>query len=734
MLPRSEPQTFEPSIGLMGGLTGLAMLAGGVTPALAQTAAPATPAQPATPATVAVPELNVQGEGRASYRRDSDAVVRLPTSIAETPQSITVVPRELMQEQAVSSVREALRNVTGISLAAGEGGFSGDNLTLRGFSARGDFFIDGIRDAGQYSRDPFFMDSIQVLKGPSSIMFGRGSTGGVINQTTRLARAGNFGDMTISAYSSGGVRATGDINLQAGDVAIRSQFMGSRIDVAGRDHVYQSRYGVAPSITIGLNSPTTLTLSYLHQEEENVPDYGIPYRNGVPLNVPRNTFYGVSGQDRERTVTDVFTARAQHVFNDAVTLRNTFRMGSYSRELNATAPRIATTTSTGGVYNALTTPLSQVLIRREPQVRSGYDSIIVNQTEALLNLQTGPISHRALVGIEVGRESSEVVRYAFGTATNGRPNASALNPNYYADAPFIRTTGSDIRTVANTLALYFVDQIRLHEMVELQLGARWDRFEADYRNRAAVTNNRFARTDEAATWRAALVFQPTPRIRTYFAAGTSFNPSAESLTLAANNAQLGPESNITYELGGSWEAIDGLRLTGALFRIEKTNARTSDPSGNLQVLDGVVRVDGVEIGVQGRPLPNWNVYAGYTYLNSEIIRSGNRAEVGREFANVAPNTATLWTTYDLPYGFQIGGGISYVDRRFGNTTNTNRVPSYTRYDMAAAWAPTDGPFRNLRFQVNALNLTDARTYETVYTAHTVPGPGRTVVMSVSTRF
>lgn len=729
MALRSEPLAFEPSVGLM---TGLALLAG-MPAAMAQTAAPAVGTDGTAPS-VALPELNVSGEGRTSYRRDSDAVVRLPTTIAETPQSISVIPRELMQEQAVSSVREALRNVTGISLAAGEGGFSGDNLTLRGFSARGDFFIDGIRDAGQYTRDPFFMDSIQVLKGPSSIMFGRGSTGGVINQTTRLAREGNFGDMSVSAYSSGGVRVTGDVNLQAGDIAVRSQFMGSRIDVAGRDHVYQSRYGVAPSITWGLGGPTQVTLSYLHMEEENVPDLGVPYRNGRPLNVPRNTYYGVSAQDRERTVTDVVTLRAQHQFNDAITVRNTTRYGSYWRELNATAPRIATTTSTGATYNALTTPLSQLLIRREPQVRTGYDSILVNQTEALLALRTGPISHRALVGFEVGRESSELVRYSFGTNTNGRPNASALNPDYYAETPFVRTTGSDIRTVANTLALYFVDQIKLHEMVELQLGGRWDRFEADYRNRAAATNNHFARTDEAFSWRAALVFQPTPRVRTYFAAGTSFNPSAESLTLAANNANTPPEKNITFEIGGSYEVIDGLRLTGALFRIDKTNARTSDPSGNVQVLDGVTRVDGVEIGIQGRPLPNWNVYASYSYLNSEIIRSSNAAERGREFANVAPNTASLWTTYDLPYNLQIGGGINYMDRRFGNTTNTVRVPSYVRYDLAGAWAPTEGPLRNLRFQVNALNVTNARTYETVYTAHTVPGPGRTVVFTVSARF
>ena len=686
---------------------------------------------------MAMPELDVSTQAPTTFRRDNQPVVRLPTTVAETPQSITVVPQEVIEQRAASTVREALRNVSGISLAAGEGGFSGDNLTLRGFSARGDFFIDGFRDLGQYTRDPFFMSSIEVLKGPSSVAFGRGSTGGVINQTTRLPQARNFGEINISGYSSGGMRATTDVNLHAGNVAFRMQGMGSHIDAARRDHVYQSRWGFAPSVTWGVGGPTRATLSWMHQEEENIPDYGVPFINGRPARVPLNTFYGIRGLDRETTTTDIVTLRLEHDVSQDLTVRNLTRYGSWSRSVNATAPRIFGTTSTGAVFNPLTTSLEQTIVRREPQVRNGYDNLIANQTEAVWRPVTGPLRHNILAGFEVGRESSEAVRFAFPANQTGRPNASALNPNFNASQPITYGLNSDIKTTATTFALYAVDQIRIGEQFEVLLGGRWDSFDADYVNRSATTaaQRNFSGLDEAFSWRLAGVYKPWQNVRTYVAYGTSFNPSAESLTLAANNAALPPETNETYEVGASWEVVSGLRLTGALFQLEKTNARTSDPaSGNLVTLDGTARVRGGEIGITGRILPNWNVIASYTHINSEITRSSNPAERGREFLNAAPNTANLWTTYDLPMGFQIGGGMQFVDRRYGNNTNTTRVPSYTRYDLAAAWAPTEGALRGLRFQVNALNVTDAKTYETVYTAHTVPGTGRTVVFSVGARF
>lgn len=703
------PSLRAPTIGLAGF---------GLVPALGAAAMAQEAPQPAAQ----LPELSIQGAAPSPYRADSAPMPRMPMTAAEMPQTVNIVPRIVMQEQAAATVRDALRNVTGISLAAGEGGFSGDNLTLRGFSARGDFYIDGIRDAGQYTRDSFFLESVEVLKGPSSVMFGRGSTGGVVNQTTRLPLATTQGEVWLSAYTPMGLRGTADVNVRAGEVAARVVAMGTRIDAAERDHVFNERWGVFPSITFGMGTPTTLTLSYLHQEERNMPDFGVPYFNGRPLQVGTSTFYGLNQTDRERTVTDVFTARLEHRFDEDALIRNTFRIAGYSRELSATAPRLVQNTVRNGI-----TPASQV--NRQPQVRNGYDSLIVNQTEAVVGFDTWGLRHDLLAGVEFGRESSEITRFG----QTGRPAASLLYPDFYQIGTINQTFTSDLKTVADTVAVYAVDRIRIGEMFEVILGGRYDVFSAEQDNRA--TGQTFARTDREFTWRAAFVFKPTGTIRTYVSAGTSFNPSAESLTLAANNANLAPETATTYELGGSWDVMEGLRLNGSVFRIEKRNARTSDPANaTLQVLDGIVRVDGFEVSATGRITDDWNVMVGYTRLNSEIVGSNNPAEVGKEFANVAPNTVSLWTTYNLPMGFQVGGGLSFVDRRYGNTTNTVQAPSYTRLDAALAWEPADGALRGLRFQVNALNLGDARTYETVYTGHVVPGTGRTFVASVAARF
>ncbi|MDI3308455.1 MAG: TonB-dependent siderophore receptor [Acetobacteraceae bacterium] len=701
--------TLQPSLGIAG----IGLLA--ALPAVAQT----------PPAALALPEIDVRTEAPSPYRRDAQPMVRLPTTVADTPQSVSVVPKEVMQERGANSVREALRNVTGISLAAGEGGASGDNLTLRGFSARTDFYIDGIRDIGQYTRDPFFLDSIEVLKGPSSVAFGRGSTGGVINQTTRLPQPLNFGEVTLSAYSPMGLRSTADVNLAAGDVAARLAAMATHVNVANRDHVYNERWGVAPSVTWGINGPTQLTLSYLHQSEQNIPDYGVPFLFGRPAPVPHHNFYGQNGVDQELTETDVATLRLSHRFNDSVTLRNTLRMGNYARELRATAPRIIGSPTPQ-------TPLESILVNRQAQFRNALDTQLVNQTEAVLNFRTGPLTHAALVGFEIGRESSKTVRF---TAT-GRPPANLLFPNWNDSATFVvslNPTNGDVRTVADTIATYAIDQIRIGEMFEVLLGGRWDRFDADFRNR--TTGQAFSRLDDMFSWRAALVFKPIPSVRTYFAYGTSFNPSAESLTLAANNANLAPEKNESFEIGASWEALEGLRLSGALFRINKTNARTPDPvNGTLLVLAGQQRVDGFELQATGRITRDWNIIAAYTYLSSEILSSNTPAEVGKELPNVAPSTAALWTTYDLPLGFQIGGGLSYIGRRYADTANTNKVPGYVRYDAALSWQPQEGPLQGLRLQLNALNLGDTRFYESVYPGHAVPGAGRTFILTAAARF
>ena len=707
-MPLRQPVTsLQPTLGFAG----LGLLA----------AMPAA-AQPMPVADVALPEVSVSTEGPSSYRRDSQPAPRLPTSIAETPQSVSVVPRQLIDERAGTTLREALRNVTGISFAAGEGGNFGDNLTLRGFSARNDFFIEGLRDVGQYTRDPFYLDSVEVLKGPSSILFGRGSTGGVINQTLRLPQARNFGELSLQAFSPAGVRGTTDVNLHAGDVGVRLNAMGQHVDIAGRDRVYSERWGVAPSITFGLGTDTQLTLHYLHQQENSIPDYGVPWLFGRPAAVNRSNFYGQSGVDHERVTTDVLTARLQHRFNDAFTIRNTFRFGNYDRDIDPTAPRIVGTPSPG-------TPLSAIQVNRNSPFRDATDTTYINLTELLMNFRTGPLEHAAVVGTEFGRETNRTTRYA----VTGRPNASLLFPSYFdIPLPVLRTPNSVVDVTSDTAAVFAVDQIKIGELFEVLLGGRFDHFETDYRSR--LDRGRLQSNDNIGSYRFGLVFKPVTGLRTYFATGTSFNPSGELLTLAATTADLAPEKNQSYEIGASYDLLGRVELRGALFRLEKTNARTTDPSSGITTLAGNQRVDGFELSAIGRVTADWNVLAGYTFLDGEIVESRVPAEVGRKIPNTPKNTATLWTTYNLPYGLQLGGGAFYVDSRYANTLNQNRAPGYTRFDAALAWQPTEGPFRGLRLQANALNLTDRRYYDQVTGGQVVPGAGRTFVFTVAARF
>jgi catecholate siderophore receptor len=709
---RETPNSWQPSLGLVG----LGLLAS--LPAGAQTPDPA-------PSALNLPELDVGGQAPNRYTTPENVITpRSPVSVRDTPQSISVVPRTLIDERGAVSLREALRNVTGISLAAGEGGLSGDNLTLRGFSATNDFYIDGIRDSAPYTRDPFNVESIEVLKGPSAVMFGRGSTGGVINQTSRQPQARNFGEFTMSAMSPLGFRATSDVNVVVGGVAMRLNAMAMHQDVARRDNVYNERWGVAPSITWGLGGDTQLTFNYLHQTENNIPDFGIPVIAGRVANVPLQNYYGLRNVDREQYVTDVMTARLQHRFTDGVTVSNTTRFGNYYRDISSTAPRII------GTVTALT-PLADIMVTRQAQLRAGTSNVLENQTELRVQAVTGPLQHNVVSGLEIGRESVQLRRW---TAT--RPNASLLYPDFN-QAPFYqdaRTLTADTKTDANRVAVYAVDQIRIGRFFEVLGGFRFERFDATLNNRFTPGAAELRSNDNMWSWRAAGVFKPVQGVRTYFAAGTSYNPSAESIALTAATTNLAPESNLSYELGASWEITRNFELRAALFQITKENARTTDPTNStVTVLQGEQRVRGGEISLSGAPvpsLPGWNLIAGYTYLNSEITKSLNPAEVGREMLNTPRHTATFWTTYDLPYGITIGGGASYVDSRYANTTNTTRVPAYARYDATVSWAITQG----LTARLNGLNLTDRRFYEGVYQGNITPGAGRTIIGSLTARF
>jgi catecholate siderophore receptor len=314
---------------LLAGVSMAVIMAG---PALAQTTGEPDASQRQT--------ITVIGD-RHDYKAEQPSISKLTEPLLDTPQSITTVSKQLIDDRGAATLNDALRNVPGISLGAGEFSWQGTNLTLRGFNARNDIYLDGMRDFGSYYRDPFDLDEVQVLEGPSSILFGRGSTGGVVNQVSKAPTMTPILSATLSAGTDETRRLTADIDQplpELGDgVAARLALMGHDQMVAGRDVGEYARYGFAPSLAFGLGTPARVTLSYFHQTENDTPDYGIPWFAGSPAPVARNNFYGFKS-DYLNTNADVLTAKVEHNFSDSVQIRSQLRYADYTRDFRISEP------------------------------------------------------------------------------------------------------------------------------------------------------------------------------------------------------------------------------------------------------------------------------------------------------------------------------------------------------------------------------------------------------------
>lgn len=687
--------------------------------ALVAACAAATSARAQGTAPVPLPTVSVEGQTPAgeSYKTETSSSPKFTEPLVDTPRTITVIPRAVMEQRGATSLTEVLRTVPGISLGAGEGGIAaGDRTFIRGFDARSDMFVDGARDFGAYFRDPFNLEQVEILKGPASAYTGRGSTGGSINQVSKTPKAENFYSGALTLGTDMTKRATIDVNQAVSDgVAVRLNAMGHDAEVAGRDDVEQQRWGVAPSITFGLGKPTQVTASYFHLNQDNIPDYGHPFNpaTGRPVDVNRDNFYGLVNRDFDEAQADIGTLRFDHEFNDMFKFRNLTRYGETTRNFIVTKPEFTAGAST---------------VTRANRSRDSEDSILLNQSDLTSKFDTGFINHTLVTGIELSRETSE--NRARAPTTGSLPAADLFNPN--SGDPFsVNPAYSGARTDAEvgTIGIYAFDTLKLSEQWELVGGLRWDRFTTDFTSIATTgVATEFDRTDRTLNGQGAVVFKPMPNGSIYVSYGTSSNPSAEFLTLAANNANTAPEKTRAYELGTKWDLFNNrLAATAAIFRTEKTNARVTDPlGGTALVLDGEQRVDGFEIGLSGAITDRWKVFGGYTYLKSEITKSSVAADVGKEFPNIAPHNFSLWTTYDITKDVGIGAGATYQDRRFANTANDRLLPDYWRFDAMASYQLTE----HVGLRLNLLNLTDETIYDSTHNGqHALVAPGRTALLT-----
>jgi len=665
-----------------------------------------------------MPEVTVVGE---SYKPGAPSSPKYTAPLRDIPQSVSIVPQKVMQDQGATSLREVLQNVPGITQNAGEGGVTpGDNLNIRGFAARSDIYLDGVRDMGGISRDAFNIEQVEVVKGPGSTYAGRGSTGGTINLVSKSPKPDAFRSLALTGGSGEMKRGILDINepitgMEGSSVRLNAMRQDSL--TPGRDLIYKDAWGVAPSVALSLSPASKLTLSYYGLSQNGLPDYGMPSEpatingglnpnQGQPApGLDPSKFYGLKGLDKERISANQATAKFEHEFDPSLKLRNQLVLLRTDADRIVSTPAYINASYTGAASDPATFTLRSHVTE---------DQAMVNQTDLTSQFETAGVKHTLVTGIEVSHEYSRLGGYGFGTA----PAANMVDPDsnpVYAGA--VTQNPYSNKAEADAGAVYLSETAEFSDQWEVSGGLRFDHYAPHYwqlRNATPVT---FTIPDsQLLSWRGGVVFKPEPFGSVYAAVGTSFNPSIQSLANDTPNisSDLAPEENRSYEIGTKWDLFENkLSVTGAVFRTDKINARDTDPSDPTgpQILAGEQRVDGVEVGIAGLAAKGWNVFAGYSYLNGTYLKSnivsGGVTIQGKQLPGVPPHSVSFWTTYDFPFGLTIGGGGRYSDKRFRSDNNHNGyVPAYTVFDAMAAYKVSD----NASLRLNVYNLADELYY------------------------
>ena len=690
--------------------------------------------------------------GRYQVDRLSAPEYVLP--LIDTPQTVSVIPDQLLEEQGRLTLRDSLRNVTGISIHAGEGNppGGGDSLSIRGFSARDDLYVDGSRDTGNYFRDPFNADRIEVTKGPASAFAGRGNTGGTVNIVTRSPLLGRLIEGEVSGGTHNFYRATADMNFVVSEpagIALRLNGMVHSADEPGRDVAHSQRWGFAPSLAIGLGGATRFTMSYLHQEQDYQPDFGLPNARNFSLAgsglegrvapVDTSNYYGYEN-DYLKVWVDIATARFEHNFGELASIRSQFRWGRSHNDSIMSAPRFVGTVTT-------LDETTLVLGNRKP--RDQVEDILINQTDFTIGFDTGPLAHTFVLGFEVSSEGNENRRRL---DVNG-PSTNLFNPVLQI-APEISYNGTRARLDVDTTSFYVFDTIEIGPRWRVVGGIRYDDVDTrvqgfDDTGAAPGFVTDLSATDAELSSNAALVFKPTESTSLYAAYGNAFEPSgrAEIVQLAggnnnapvtAENFFVDPELSEAWELGFKWDALDGtLSFTSAIFQITRTNARTPgvNPGDPLIVLDGEQRVQGLELNVVG-DVAFWHFFGSYSYLDGEVTKSNRPLEVGQRLDHLPEHSASLWVSYRFESGFLLGGGIQYVSERTSNVRGSATenfvitAPSYTVLDAFAEYPLTD----IFSLRLNVYNLTNETYFQSFASGQSIPSATRSAVMSLHATF
>jgi catecholate siderophore receptor len=769
-----------------------------------QDAGPPTPAaaDPGTQSATELGKISVQAEVSA-YKVEQVQSPKYTEPLRDTAQTITVIPAELIQQQGTLLLRDVLRqNVPGITFGAGEGGSYGDSINIRGFTATNDIAVDGVRESANTTHsDPFDIQSIEVVQGTSSVYSGVGALGGTINLVSKLPAAADFAHFSLGAGSADYLRGTADVNQRVGNpdlgMALRLNAMGHKNDVADRDVTSYSRWGVAPSFAIGLDTPTSLSLNYVHEHDRNLPEYGIPLRNFATVpGVNRSNYYGFSNVDVEKIDSDAITAVFNHNFSEHAVLRNLTRWEQYDRYSITDAPEGRICLSPGdfplgtnlqapgtaircgaaganpleGIGGATYTPGGPIGNLRDTQ-----NHILANQTDLTLRFHTGTMEHALTTGASVSRETYSQTTGNFFRDPDGSTYLLApedlYSPSHAFEQPINRTIAGHADSSVGNQAVYAFDTLKFDDHWMLGVGARYEhnraRYEAWTATPAATLTNGPGPLLPAATnplindvdllsYRGALVYKPVEEGSIYASYGNSKLPSTSTVNgSCTTNCNVDPQNAANYEIGAKWDVFEGKgALTGAVFRTDRTNylVASGDPAVPAQQLDGKARVDGVEVSFAGNITRDWAMFANYAYLRSKVLRSvsqltlaitGIDAQAGNPLANTPRNSANLWTTYNLHHGLTAGYGLNYTSWVYATANDAApnaiyaraTIPGFVVHNVMLNYSLT----KSLNLQVNISNLFDKEYFTQLRSVSTTsgwvnPGAGRTAIMSLNMSF
>jgi catecholate siderophore receptor len=711
-----------------------------VTPApIAGTAATSTQAEGKSLAPVTV--TGTRDRENQTYQSGITSVGKMPVPAKDIPQSLTVVNEKLMHDQGKDSFKSALENVVGITFEAGEGGRVGDNIRLRGFSAAGDIYLDGMRDIAQYNRDNFNVERIEVLRGAASMLFGRGSTGGIINQVSKQPRLITEHEVNATIGTKGYQRYQADFNFKLDDdAAFRINAMATDGDGRGENASASThRRGLALDYRFGIGTANEFEISYYHLHYNDKPDWGFAWFNDRPAPGANKYWYGLN-TDFQNDKADAVTLSHTHRWADGSSLKTTVRDGYYSRTLRATQASFAAGTTLANL-NANT-----VVSRGASSAgnaKAGNEHHTFLQTDYLTTTQWFGRKNSLLIGAEYAVENSDRSSYPFLAVAAGGP----AKPSTVFGNPISNGLGGNLtqkletQFKATTLGLYAQDTIDLTPYWKLVAGLRVDNFKADYQRPggAPPANTPLGRSDSLLSKRLGLMYQPTDEVSYYAAYGTSFNTSGDLYQFDPNSANTPPESSRNMEIGAKWELYGGdLSLRAALARTEKYNERNTDldTNTNSYLLSGKRHTDALEFEVAGRITPQWDVFAGIGFLKARIDQSGSNAagqlEVGQNPGLSPSRQANLFTTYRIGDKWRIGGGFTAVstNKPANAVTATNRAPGYVKADALLEYRISEGN----TLKLNIDNLFDKVYYNTLYRGFVSPGDARSVRVTLTSKF